>query len=75
MLMRRTRLWSLCLLLSVSLCAVLAGAKQNASNTPAQPERRVAITVDDLPGAVPATPMANGELSELQRYNEAIPAF
>lgn len=40
-----------------------------------QPQRRVAITVDDLPGAIPATPTANGELRELQRNNEAIPAI
>jgi peptidoglycan/xylan/chitin deacetylase (PgdA/CDA1 family) len=38
-------------------------------------ERRVAITVDDLPGAIPARPTANGELRELERYNEAIPAI
>ena len=37
--------------------------------------KRVAITVDDLPGAIPATPTANGELRELERYNEAIPAI
>lgn len=75
MLKGRTRLWSLLLLLSVCLCAVLAGAKQNADNTAEQPKRRVAITVDDLPGAIPATPTANGELRELERYNEAIPAI
>src|SRR5215469_1028708 len=40
-----------------------------------QAERRVAVTVDDLPGAIPATPTANGELRDLQRYNEAIPAI
>lgn len=73
MLKGRIRLWSLLLLLSVSLCAVLAGAKPQANNTGAQPKRRVAVTVDDLPGAIPATPTANGELRELERYNEAIP--
>lgn len=71
---RQTRLWSLCLLLSVSFCSVLVWAQQNANNT-AAPERRVAITVDDLPGAVPATPTANGELRDLQRYNEEIPGI
>ena len=40
-----------------------------------QVRRRVAITVDDLPGAIPATPTANGELRDLDRYNEAIPAI
>ena len=40
-----------------------------------QAQRRVAITVDDLPGAIPATPTANGELRELERYNQAIPAI
>jgi peptidoglycan/xylan/chitin deacetylase (PgdA/CDA1 family) len=37
--------------------------------------RQVAITVDDLPGAIPATPTANGELRDLGKYNEAIPAI
>src|SRR5215831_10349670 len=37
--------------------------------------RRVAVTVDDLPGAIPATPTSNGELRDLQRYNDAIPAI
>jgi len=40
-----------------------------------QAQRRVAITVDDLPGAIPATPTANGNLHELERYNEEIPAI
>ena len=38
-------------------------------------ERRVAITVDDLPEAIPARPTATGELRELERYNEAIPTI
>src|SRR5215472_2533778 len=37
--------------------------------------RRVAITVDDLPGAIPSTPTSNGELRDLQRYNDTIPAI
>ena len=40
-----------------------------------QARRRVAITVDDLPGAIPATPAANGELRDLQQSNEAILAI
>lgn len=40
-----------------------------------QANRRVAITVDDLPGAIPATPTANGHLHELEKYNQAIPAI
>lgn len=39
------------------------------------PRRQVVVTVDDLPGAIPATPTANGDLRELERYNEAIPAI
>jgi len=38
-------------------------------------ERRVAITVDDLPAAIPARPTPNGELRELARYNETIPTI
>lgn len=40
-----------------------------------QLQRRVAITVDDLPGAIPVTPTAKGELRDLAKYNEAIPAI
>ncbi|HKW31793.1 MAG TPA: polysaccharide deacetylase family protein [Candidatus Acidoferrum sp.] len=40
-----------------------------------QAKRMLAVTVDDLPGAIPATPTANGELRKLARYNEAIPAI
>ena len=39
------------------------------------PRRQVVLTVDDLPGAIPATPTANGDLRELERYNQAIPAI
>jgi peptidoglycan/xylan/chitin deacetylase (PgdA/CDA1 family) len=35
--------------------------------------RTVAITVDDLPGAVPGTGRAVGDLSDLQKINHAIP--
>ncbi len=40
-----------------------------------QLRRQVAITVDDLPGAIPATPAASGDLRDLVRYNEAIPSI
>jgi peptidoglycan-N-acetylglucosamine deacetylase len=37
--------------------------------------RRVAVTVDDLPGAAPGTDHAIGKLRDLQRVNRAIPAI
>ena len=37
-------------------------------------QRSVAITVDDLPGALPGNDFAYGELKELQKINRGIPA-
>jgi peptidoglycan-N-acetylglucosamine deacetylase len=37
-------------------------------------EHRVAITVDDLPGALPGDDFAYGDLKELQKINRGIPA-
>lgn len=37
-------------------------------------QRTVAITVDDLPAAMPGNDFANGELKELQKINRGIPA-
>jgi peptidoglycan/xylan/chitin deacetylase (PgdA/CDA1 family) len=37
-------------------------------------QRSVAITVDDLPGALPGDDFAYGELKELQKINRGIPA-
>lgn len=73
--MKQNSLWSLVLLLGAIPIALQGNGKQSASGAATQPERRVAVTFDDLPGAIPATPMANGELRDLQRYNEAIPAI
>src|SRR5438067_928505 len=38
-----------------------------------QLRQQVAITVDDLPGAIPATPAASGDLRDLVRYNACSP--
>ena len=67
-------LGSFILLLGVAAIACFSGPGGGIARGD-QAKRRVAVTVDDLPGAVPATPIANGELRELQRYNEAIPAI
>ena len=71
---RRVRLGGFTLLLGAIPVVILAGREQKASSTAIQPERKVAITFDDLPGAVPVTPNAPGELRQLKRYNHAIPA-
>ena len=68
--------WRLVILLLIFAWAFVRAARRPGENVRAQtPKRQVAITVDDLPGAIPATPTANGELPELERYNEAIPAI
>jgi peptidoglycan-N-acetylglucosamine deacetylase len=38
-------------------------------------QRSVAITVDDLPGAIPGTDKGAGDLKELERINRAIPSI
>jgi peptidoglycan/xylan/chitin deacetylase (PgdA/CDA1 family) len=48
------------------------GGAQNAAQAGAQ--RSIAITVDDLPGALPGDDFAYGELKELQKINRGIPA-
>lgn len=57
------------------LGAILIAAPADAGQNATQPERQVAITFDDLPGATPATPGKPGVLAKLQRYNQAIPAM
>src|SRR5271154_1927236 len=49
---------------------------QVATQAAAQPgaQHSVAITVDDLPGALPGNDSAYGELKELQKINRGIPA-
>src|ERR1051325_766376 len=66
-----------CFILSFGVAAaVVWPSRQGAGVARAdQVRRQVAITVDDLPGAIPATPAASGELRDLVRYNEAIPAI
>ena len=49
---------------------VCAGASQGLQ--PAQ--RTIAVTVDDLPGAIPGNDFAMGDLKELQKINRTIPA-
>ncbi|MGC2371527.1 MAG: hypothetical protein WA474_20830, partial [Candidatus Sulfotelmatobacter sp.] len=50
----------------------VAAAKNADSQDTAR--REVAITVDDLPGALPGNDFAYGDLKELQKINHAIPA-
>jgi peptidoglycan-N-acetylglucosamine deacetylase len=70
----RVQLRSLLLLLSTIVTAAPRTWVQNASSAAPQPERQVAITFDDLPGATPAAPGKPGILANQQRYNDAIPA-
>ncbi|MFZ0643268.1 MAG: polysaccharide deacetylase family protein [Candidatus Acidiferrales bacterium] len=72
--------WPLCAVAAL-LCTSLAwnafGARpapaQNSSNAQESTRREVAITVDDLPGALPGNDFAYGDLKELQKINHGIP--
>jgi peptidoglycan/xylan/chitin deacetylase (PgdA/CDA1 family) len=54
--------------------AHLAGQSATQSGAQVVAEHRVAITVDDLPGALPGDDFAYGELKELQKINRGVPA-
>jgi peptidoglycan/xylan/chitin deacetylase (PgdA/CDA1 family) len=56
--------------MGVTLCA-LAAVGQTAPAT----QRTLAITIDDLPGAIPGSDSDMGDLKELQKINRAIPAI
>ena len=49
-----------------------AGGMQDPAQSGSQ--HSVAITVDDLPGALPGDDFAYGDLKELQKINRGIPA-
>ncbi|HKW62447.1 MAG TPA: polysaccharide deacetylase family protein [Candidatus Acidoferrum sp.] len=72
---RPTRFCLLVLLGAVTAAMVCSNGPGSEVARAEQTKRKVAVTVDDLPGAIPATPTANGERRELERYNEAIPAI
>jgi peptidoglycan-N-acetylglucosamine deacetylase len=63
-----------------SAAAIRGGGAQDAGQSGAQAgtqlgsQRSIAITVDDLPGALPGNDFAYGELKELQKINRGIPA-
>ncbi len=42
------------------------------SSPPSNPQRSVAVTIDDLPGAVPGSDDAMGDLSALQSWNRGV---
>ncbi len=60
--------------------AIRGGGAQDAAQSSAPgaaqagTQYRIAITVDDLPGALPGDDFAYGELKELQKINRGIPA-
>jgi peptidoglycan/xylan/chitin deacetylase (PgdA/CDA1 family) len=59
-----------------TVAAIRSGGAQDAAQggTPVGSQRSIAITVDDLPGALPGDDFAYGELKELQKINRGIPA-
>jgi peptidoglycan/xylan/chitin deacetylase (PgdA/CDA1 family) len=65
------------LLIFVLILAAFAGLlnRSNGAQSAAPPQRTVAITVDDLPGAIVGNDFAMGDLKELQKINRAIPAI
>ncbi len=72
--------WPLCAV-GALLCTSFAwnafGARRlpaaHPSNAQESARREVAITVDDLPGALPGNDFAYGDLKELQKINHGIP--
>jgi len=63
-------------LFAIGFAALLdaRGGRAQIAESPPQPNSRsVAVTVDDLPGAVPGADHAIGDLQELQRINRIIP--
>jgi peptidoglycan/xylan/chitin deacetylase (PgdA/CDA1 family) len=58
----------------VSLAAS-PGLDQGPPAAQAAPQRMLAVTVDDLPGAEPGTDHATGDLKQMQRINRTIPAI
>ena len=72
---KRAASYSRLVFATVGFVVMLASAIGQQANIPTnQPklDRRVAITVDDLPGAVPGSDKANGRLRDLQSYNRKI---
>jgi peptidoglycan/xylan/chitin deacetylase (PgdA/CDA1 family) len=59
-----------------TVAAIRTGGAQDAAQggTQVGSQRSIAITVDDLPGALPGDDFAYGELKELQKINRGIPA-
>lgn len=69
---RRVRAAGAALVFVVAAAIGLPHAKHTALAQ--APQRTVAITVDDLPGAIPGTDKSMGDLQELERINRAIPS-
>ena len=65
-------IWIFCLAAVIS--AGFSAAGHNAQGAPPS-QRTIAVTVDDLPGAIPGNDFAMGDLKELQKINHAIPAI
>lgn len=77
--MRRVALYTMGMVLcTVALqrayCLRAEAALNRARTAPQADQRQVAITVDDLPGALPGNDFAYGDLKELQKINHTIPA-
>jgi peptidoglycan/xylan/chitin deacetylase (PgdA/CDA1 family) len=53
--------------------AVIHASQETGTTPPSKLDRRVAITVDDLPGAIPGSDKVFGLLSDLERCNIQIP--
>jgi len=59
---------------SVSLAGLAPRLGAQSAGQPTA-QRTIAITVDDLPGAIPGTDKGPGDLKELQKVNRAIPSI
>ncbi len=62
----------LCVLLTLTLYSWGITATPQSLDPANVPERRIVITVDDLPGAVPGSDKAVGKIHDLQRCNQRV---
>ncbi len=71
--MSEKRLFVIFILILVGFAGSLKRSRGGQSN--GAPQRTIAITVDDLPGAIPGNDFATGDLKEVQKINRGIPAI
>ena len=57
---------------AVAVVALCAGARKGAAQGPSAPQKKVVITIDDVPGAIPYNDYDVGTLSQVREINRGI---